>query len=133
VETVHDIQVIRLDERNTVKSLRDQLLIATSSGNDDGGFPILRNDANGDGMRMIGYIGANELEHALSQLSSLLHVERKRANTIIQALSLTMKKKKYTSALLITIASPPHRHRLSWKNRAILLETFSTSAFIWIK
>lgn len=30
---------------------------------EDGGFPILRQD---DGLRMVGYIGANELEHALS-------------------------------------------------------------------
>jgi len=61
-----DVEVIRLDKKNTVKSLRDQLLTLTSSGNDDGGFPILRNDQNDGGMRMIGYIGANELEYALS-------------------------------------------------------------------
>jgi chloride channel 3/4/5 len=34
---------------------------------DDGGFPILRNEPDGDGYRMIGYIGASELEHALSK------------------------------------------------------------------
>jgi chloride channel 3/4/5 len=63
--------VIRLDSTNTVKSLRDQLQILVSSGNDDSGFPILRNDNHDNGtemigMRMVGYIGANELEHALS-------------------------------------------------------------------
>ena len=31
---------------------------------EDGGFPILRQDEGG--LRMLGYIGANELEHALS-------------------------------------------------------------------
>ena len=41
---------------------------------DDGGFPILRHDE--EGSRMVGYIGANELEHALSgsfPLPSLLY------------------------------------------------------------
>jgi chloride channel 3/4/5 len=51
--------------------LRDQLQILVSSGNDDSGFPILRNDNHDNGtemigMRMVGYISANELEHALS-------------------------------------------------------------------
>ena len=40
----------------------------TSSEADDNGFPILRRDINDDGMRMVGYIGSNELEHALSAL-----------------------------------------------------------------
>lgn len=48
--------------------MRDQLLALMSSGNDDGGFPVLRRDSNDDGLRMVGYIGANELEHALSEL-----------------------------------------------------------------
>jgi chloride channel 3/4/5 len=65
------VEVIRLDKKNTVKSLRDQLFTLMSSGNDDGGFPILRVDGNDDGMRMVGYIGANELEHALSTCTSL--------------------------------------------------------------
>ncbi|OSD06985.1 hypothetical protein PYCCODRAFT_1431167 [Trametes coccinea BRFM310] len=59
-----DVDVIRVDRENTVKSLRDQLQELVDSGNSDSGFPILRPD--GDGMRMVGYIGANELEHALS-------------------------------------------------------------------
>lgn len=49
-------------------SLRDKLLALNMSGNDDGGFPILRSDSGGDGSRMVGYIGASELEHALSKL-----------------------------------------------------------------
>ncbi|KAI0335116.1 hypothetical protein GY45DRAFT_1241346 [Cubamyces sp. BRFM 1775] len=62
--TDRDVDVIRVDRENTVKSLRDQLQDLVESGNSDSGFPILRPD--GDGMRMVGYIGANELEHALS-------------------------------------------------------------------
>ncbi|KAK0226205.1 chloride channel [Armillaria fumosa] len=61
-----DVEVIRLDRSNTVESLRNQLQTLLSSGNDDGGFPILRTDGEEEGMRMVGYIGANELEHALS-------------------------------------------------------------------
>ncbi|PBK81935.1 hypothetical protein ARMGADRAFT_1171198 [Armillaria gallica] len=61
-----DVEVIRLDRPNTVESLRNQLQTLLSFGNDDGGFPILRTDGEEGGMRMVGYIGANELEHALS-------------------------------------------------------------------
>jgi chloride channel 3/4/5 len=49
-----------------VKTLRDQLL-GLVANDDDGGFPILRQDDNGS--RMVGYIGASELEHALSKTS----------------------------------------------------------------
>ncbi|KAF8161141.1 clc channel [Crassisporium funariophilum] len=68
--TSRDVEVIRLDQKNTVKSLRSLLLNLTSSGTDDSGFPILRRDANDDGMRMVGYIGTNELEHALSLVAA---------------------------------------------------------------
>jgi len=63
LQTDRDIDTIRLDEENTVKSLRDQLMNLVSV-EEDGGFPILREDDGG--LRMLGYIGANELEHALS-------------------------------------------------------------------
>ena len=59
-----------MDRENTVKSLWDQLRELVNAGNSDSGFPILRSDM--DGMRMIGYIGANELEHALSTSHSPL-------------------------------------------------------------
>ena len=75
VKTVDNVEVIRLDRKNTVESLRDQLLKLTALGSDDDGFPILRNDSNGDGFRMVGYIGANELEHALSDFYSFFHVQ----------------------------------------------------------
>jgi len=65
--TVRDVEVIRLDRKNTVRSLRDQLFKLLASGHDDSGFPILRKDSSDDdGMRLVGYIGVNELEHALS-------------------------------------------------------------------
>ncbi|KAI0709544.1 chloride channel [Cerioporus squamosus] len=62
--TDRDVEVIRVDRTNTVKSLRDKLQELVNSGNSDSGFPILRPDD--EGLRMVGYIGANELEHALS-------------------------------------------------------------------
>ncbi|CAK5281533.1 unnamed protein product [Mycena citricolor] len=64
--TVRDVEVIRLDQPNTVKTLIDQLHALLATGSDDSGFPILRQDGGEDSPRMIGYIGANELEHALS-------------------------------------------------------------------
>ncbi|TFY62566.1 hypothetical protein EVJ58_g3780 [Rhodofomes roseus] len=62
--TDRDVDVIRVDRENTVKSLRDQLQGLIVTGNSDGGFPIVRSDDGG--LRMVGYIGASELEHALS-------------------------------------------------------------------
>ncbi|KAI0786632.1 chloride channel [Abortiporus biennis] len=59
-----EVDVIHVENNNTVKSLRDQLLNLINSGRDDSGFPILRSDDIGS--KMVGYIGANELEHALS-------------------------------------------------------------------
>ncbi|KIY46768.1 hypothetical protein FISHEDRAFT_66304 [Fistulina hepatica ATCC 64428] len=64
--TVRDAETIKLSERNTVKSLRDKLQALLLSGNDDSGFPILRQAEDACGYRMVGYIGSNELEHALS-------------------------------------------------------------------
>ncbi|KAK7057143.1 chloride channel protein [Favolaschia claudopus] len=64
--TARDVEVIRLSDRNTVRSLIDQLQALYAIGNHDGGFPILRKDSDSDNYRMVGYIGANELEHALS-------------------------------------------------------------------
>ncbi|GBE80600.1 hypothetical protein SCP_0303150 [Sparassis crispa] len=61
--TDRDVDVIRVDVPNTVKSLRDRLQRLLTAGKADGGFPILR--AHEDGHRMVGYIGASELEHGL--------------------------------------------------------------------
>ncbi|KAH9485429.1 H(+)/Cl(-) exchange transporter 5 [Psilocybe cubensis] len=64
-----DADVIRVDKKNTVSSLKAQVMSLTSSGSDDGGFPLVRKDINDDGYRMVGYIGLNELEHALALVS----------------------------------------------------------------
>lgn len=61
-----DVDVIRIDARNSVESLRDQLQALVNAGHDDSGFPILRPNDSGR-LRMVGYIGASELEHALGQ------------------------------------------------------------------
>lgn len=49
-----------------MESLRDQLQDVLASGHDDVGFPILFAAKEDGGSRLVGYIGANELEHALS-------------------------------------------------------------------
>lgn len=63
IQTDKNVHVIRLDETNTVRQLRDKLL-ASSAGYADSGFPILRPELGG--MKLVGYIGVNELEHALA-------------------------------------------------------------------
>lgn len=64
--TDRDVDVIRVDRHNTVESLRDQLQLLLNAEHDDGGFPILRPGREDDSLRMVGYIGASELEHALT-------------------------------------------------------------------
>ena len=64
LQTDRDVEAIYLQGENTVKSLRDQLQELVNAGNSDSGFPILKPDDAG--LRLAGYIGANELEHALS-------------------------------------------------------------------
>ncbi|KAF6761215.1 voltage-gated chloride channel [Ephemerocybe angulata] len=61
-----DLMSIRVDDDNTVQSLSEKFLALVASGAHDSGFPILRKDGDELGLRMVGYIGANELEHALS-------------------------------------------------------------------
>lgn len=64
-QTDRSVDVIRLDEENTLKSLRNKLQNFVSAYYADSGFPILRQDSGG--MKMVGYIGVSELEHALGQ------------------------------------------------------------------
>ena len=64
LQTDRDVEAIHLNGENTVKSLRDQLQGLIVMDNSDSGFPIVRSDDGGS--RMVGYIGASELEHALS-------------------------------------------------------------------
>jgi hypothetical protein len=59
------VETIVADEENTVRSLRDKLLVAVRDGNGDGGLPILQREEVG--CKMVGYIGTSELEHALSE------------------------------------------------------------------
>ncbi|KAH7097978.1 chloride channel [Auriculariales sp. MPI-PUGE-AT-0066] len=66
------VAVIRLDEDNTVEHLRDKLRDLLALGDHDTGFPIVRRDRTG--LRMVGYIGVNELEHALSIVADTPHV-----------------------------------------------------------
>jgi chloride channel 3/4/5 len=55
-----EVPVLRTDETNTVRHVRDQLIALVRAGYDDGVIPILR------GERLVGVVGAHELEHALS-------------------------------------------------------------------
>lgn len=52
-----------------MKGLLDKLQTLILSGCHDSGFPVVRKDEGGS--RMVGYIGANELEYALNQEFSL--------------------------------------------------------------
>ena len=52
-QVTRDVDTIRTDRKNTVRSLRDQLQDAVSAGYGDGGFPILRKEPGG--LEMIGY------------------------------------------------------------------------------
>ncbi|KAG8987989.1 hypothetical protein FRB90_003038, partial [Tulasnella sp. 427] len=57
------VPVIQSDQENTVKSLFDKLQEAVSTGIVEG-FPLITDDR-----KVIGYIGTNELEHALAQVA----------------------------------------------------------------
>lgn len=53
------MDIIQSDELNTVKSLRDKLQEVLRIGFGEG-FPVTNSER-----KLIGYIGTNELEHAL--------------------------------------------------------------------
>ncbi len=101
LQTDRDVEVIRVDRTNTVKSLRDKLQQLVDSGNSDSGFPILRPDD--EGLRMVGYIGANELEHALSKSS--LPTFGLGGSRTSQALSRTNPTRRSSSTLLLLRAT----------------------------
>ena len=63
-QTDRSVNFIDVDEENTVRTLRDKLQ-SISVRHIDGGLPVLRR--NHGKLRMVGYIGLNELEHALSK------------------------------------------------------------------
>jgi chloride channel 3/4/5 len=56
------LEVIDIDEENTVAQLTNKLDVLASRGYADGGLPILESD------RLIGYIACTELQHALSKV-----------------------------------------------------------------
>ena len=68
--TDRSVDVLNIDDQNTVASLGAQLSRVFSVGSLDGGFPIITkadmSHAGSGGLKMVGYISHNELEHALS-------------------------------------------------------------------
>ncbi len=69
-----DVPVLRADKPHTVRSLTGKLLHLVRVGLADTGFPVLVKEtvSDGDGrhlsgMRMVGFLGMNELEHALCE------------------------------------------------------------------
>jgi chloride channel 3/4/5 len=82
------VPTLRADKNHTVRSLTGRLLELARGGMADTGFPILVREAEarglghghghgkdregdrgngGGGMRVIGFLGTNELEHALGE------------------------------------------------------------------
>jgi chloride channel 3/4/5 len=123
-QTDRDVEVIRLDKENTVESLRDQLQALLCAGHDDTGFPILRNDKHDEGLRMVGYIGASELEHALGESHSLF--PSKLALTLCPLRSNRCGSPQRARAVPYRVRPPGHwgvvsivsgRHRRSSRNR----------------
>ncbi|PVG02546.1 hypothetical protein CPB86DRAFT_697354 [Serendipita vermifera] len=64
------VDVINVDQANTVASLQGQLSRVFGMGTLDGGFPIVTKQDTGGlrGWRLMGYISHNELEHALNEV-----------------------------------------------------------------
>ena len=66
-----DVPTIRADKAHTVRSLTGKLLELVRVGMADSGFPVLvKETVDADGrtysaMRVVGFLGMNELEHAL--------------------------------------------------------------------
>lgn len=63
------VDVINIDKEITVSNLQNKLSRVFGMGTLDGGFPIVTRQESGNvhGLRMVGYISHNELEHALSK------------------------------------------------------------------
>jgi chloride channel 3/4/5 len=59
-----EIPVIRVDGDNTVRHVRDVLIAFVQAGYEDGVIPVLKGFE--DEEKLVGVIGAGELEHALS-------------------------------------------------------------------
>lgn len=61
-----DVPVLRADKAHTVRSLTGRLLELARKGMGDTGFPVLTKEGT-DRIRVVGFLGMNELEHALSR------------------------------------------------------------------
>lgn len=68
-----DVPILRADKQHTVRTLTGKLLELVRVGMADSGFPILVKEsveADGraySGLRVVGFLGMNELEHALCE------------------------------------------------------------------
>ncbi len=69
-----DIPILRAEKSHTVRSLTGKLLELARNGLADTGFPVLVKETvpDGDGrqafgMRVVGFLGMKELEHALCE------------------------------------------------------------------
>jgi hypothetical protein len=104
-------------------------LLGLVSGDEDKGFPILRQDDGG--MRMVGYIGANELEHALSTTLALVCIP---ILIMVQA-SLLMRQNPGSSStqlpLTATATTVPPRFLHLWI--VVKWEIHSISASTWTR
>jgi chloride channel 3/4/5 len=61
---------LRADKSHSVRSLTGKLLELARLGLADTGFPVLVKEGSGHGkLRVVGFLGMNELEHALGELS----------------------------------------------------------------
>lgn len=59
-----DVPTLRADKAHTVRSLTGRLLELARKGMGDTGFPVLIKEGT-DRIRVVGFLGMNELEHAL--------------------------------------------------------------------
>ena len=70
-----DVPVLRADKTYTVRTLTGKLLELVRVGMADSGFPVLvKETVDADGrtfsaMRVVGFLGMNELEHALCEFA----------------------------------------------------------------
>lgn len=75
--------ILRADKAHTVRSLTGRLLESHRLGMADTGFPVLIKEVVGDGegrqfgaLRVVGFLGMDEVEHALCGFSHSVSVSR---------------------------------------------------------
>lgn len=103
-----------------MKSLRDKLQDSLRKGYADSGFPIVRRE--NDGLRAVGYIGVNELEHALGErvsfqeLPSLLLIKPYIYQQLRRTTPMRLARSTASPRLLVGVQSQPH-HLLMKQSR----------------